>query len=788
MPENFDYLLYVKVAGAVVGVLLLIKLVRSLMVSVKVSETLEKSFLNTFMRQLFQKPMLLNKANKHLKVGHFREAGELFEEAGLFPKAISAYEMGGEWYSLGKLFNQMKMKRKAAESFAKGGYPHEAVRVFKEIGGIREAARVLEENKQYEEAAELYNESGEFESAVRIYQNLGYFNYLGKVYEGRQMWVQAAEAYLAWFRHLNESRVSSLDLSKEVLKFITKASELYLKVGNVEKSVEILETEGIYDKAAKICEENALLDKAAELYELNHQYKEASQVYMKANREDRAYLMLADYHYEKGDNAEAAENYLKAGDFGRAAELYEWEREYEKAAEAYRKNENYAAAAENYLRVGQNEKAADLFSLSGKHSEAAAIYRETKKMLQAAQEYLKGGDPYNAGICFYDGNDYKNALEAFQNVLPDDANYHSALLFVSKIFFGNGKYDLVLSTLQTYLEGQKLNTETIGHFYMMARALQLSARYEEAIILYKQIQAVSFNYKDAKELLEQSYDALAKKKEIEIFSSDTHQRYRLIEKVGEGGMGVVYKAEDTVLKRIVALKILKETVVGGEKSVEKFYSEARLAAKMNHPNIITIYDVGKMDKGYFISMEFVEGENFLSLLKKRKRLSAQQILFVSLYLFKALEYAHKKGIIHRDIKLQNIMLTKDKQIKIMDFGLAILIKDTKVKEWSVAGTPTYMSPEQITGDVIDHRTDIYSSGITLYHLTAGFPPFRGEDVAHKHLHEIPVPLEEIRKDMPIGFGSFVLKCIEKAREKRFLSAGEALVHLKKLLSAPVAND
>ena len=120
MPENFDYLLYVKVAGAVVGVLLLIKLVRSLMVSVKVSETLEKSFLNTFMRQLFQKPMLLNKANKHLKVGHFREAGELFEEAGLFPKAISAYEMGGEWYSLGKLFNQMKMKRKAAESFAKG--------------------------------------------------------------------------------------------------------------------------------------------------------------------------------------------------------------------------------------------------------------------------------------------------------------------------------------------------------------------------------------------------------------------------------------------------------------------------------------------------------------------------------------------------------------------------------------------------------------------------------------------------------------------------------------------
>ena len=205
-------------------------------------------------------------------------------------------------------------------------------------------------------------------------------------------------------------------------------------------------------------------------------------------------------------------------------------------------------------------------------------------------------------------------------------------------------------------------------------------------------------------------------------------------------------------------------------------------------NNITIYDVGKMDKGYFIAMEFVEGENFLSLLKKRKRLSAQQILFVSLYLFKALEYAHKKGIIHRDIKLQNIMLTKDKQIKIMDFGLAILIKDTKVKEWSVAGTPTYMSPEQITGDVIDHRTDIYSSGITLYHLTAGFPPFRGEDVAHKHLHEIPVPLEEIRKDMPIGFGSFVLKCIEKAREKRFLSAGEALVHLKKLLSAPVAND
>ncbi len=782
MPDNLYY--YAKLTGILVVVLIVVKAVYSLFLSIKVSETLEKSFLSTFFNQFFRKSILQSKAKKLLKNNNFIEAGKIFEEIGEFTQAITCYEQGQNWYDLAKLYEGMGMKRKAALFYEKGDFLRDAVRVYKEIGAMAEAAKILEKNQEFEEAADLYFEVGDYDSAIKIFQNFGYYNYIGKAYEKLGKFKEAAEAYLKWYKHMNETRFTSVEINEEVLKYLQKAADLFIKAGDINRAIEILEEEGIYGKAARICEENGMLEKAAELYELNHDFKAAADIYMKANNELKANLMYADYYYEKGENLLAANYYYKAGDYGRAAELYEWEREYKKAAEAFKKNENYTSAAENYLRIGEKKEAARLFSLGGEHNKAGTFYREIGELSKAGEEFLLAKNFFSAGLAFYDAGDAKKAIEAFQKVNPSDPNYGTAILYITKIFLASGKYDLVISTLEKFLGEKNITPDTIDHFYTLAKAYQSSGLYEKAIEIYKLIQVVNFDYKDTKTLLEEAYKSLSEKKELEIMSASKRGegRYRIIDKIGEGGMGIVYKAEDNLLKRIVALKVLKKSIFRNEKSIDRFYSEARLSAKMNHPNIITVYDVGTIDGEPFISMEFVEGTNFINYLKRKKRLSFKQTLFVALNLFRALEYAHKKGIIHRDIKPQNIMLTRDKQIKIMDFGLAVFIKEKGNDENVIAGTPTYMSPEQIKGENVDNKTDIYSAGITLFHLIVGFPPFRGDNVANQHLFATPPKVIEIREDVPVEFSDFIAKCIEKSKDKRYLSASEALLVLKKIQS------
>lgn len=255
----------------------------------------------------------------------------------------------------------------------------------------------------------------------------------------------------------------------------------------------------------------------------------------------------------------------------------------------------------------------------------------------------------------------------------------------------------------------------------------------------------------------------------------------MLKKVGEGGMGVVFKAEDTVLQRIVALKILNATLIKDKVSLERFYTEARSTASLSHSNIVTVYDVGQINGDHFISMEFIEGENFMSLIRRKKEFSIPQILFIAIKILKALDYSHRKGITHRDIKPHNIMITRQKEIKIMDFGLAVIRGDYKKGETGIiTGTPYYMSPEQIQGIKIDHRTDIYSAGATLFHLITGKVPFKGENIFYQHLFD-PIPaMKDIRSDVPDKLIEIIEKCMEKKREDRFQSAQEILNQIKQI--------
>ena len=251
-------------------------------------------------------------------------------------------------------------------------------------------------------------------------------------------------------------------------------------------------------------------------------------------------------------------------------------------------------------------------------------------------------------------------------------------------------------------------------------------------------------------------------------------RYKILEVLGEGGMAFVYKAKDTQLERFVAIKTLKPNYVNQEAFVERFKREAKTAANLNHPNIVQIFDWGIEEEPFFV-MEYIEGSTLTSIISKNKTISLSDILFIGAQVSNGLQAAHQKGLVHRDIKPGNIMITPDGKVKVTDFGIVSLQNEESdiTKTGSILGTASYISPEQAQGKPVSIESDLYSLGTVIYELIAGTPPFSGDSpisTATKHLTEKPEKLSNFRRDLPKGVENAVMKLLEKATYDRFKSA------------------
>ncbi|MFM8001965.1 MAG: protein kinase domain-containing protein, partial [Actinomycetota bacterium] len=272
-----------------------------------------------------------------------------------------------------------------------------------------------------------------------------------------------------------------------------------------------------------------------------------------------------------------------------------------------------------------------------------------------------------------------------------------------------------------------------------------------------------------------------------------NNRYGIGKRVGRGGMAEIFQAKDLLLDRPVAIKVLFAEFATDPAFVERFRREAQAAGNLNHPNIVGVYDWGKVNNTYFIAMEYVNGRTLSDILKQSGTLTPMQVCDVMIEVASALSSAHQSGVVHRDVKPGNILVSTTGQVKVTDFGIARAlgagVEEGLTQTGAVMGTATYFSPEQAQGVFTDQRTDIYSLGIVMYEMLSGVAPFTGENavaIAYKQVHETAPPIKERAPAVPDALAAIVTKCMAKSPDDRYSSADESAQVVAHIVGARVS--
>ena len=481
-----------------------------------------------------------------------------------------------------------------------------------------------------------------------------------------------------------------------------------------------------------------------------------------------------------GEPRAAPERKATANDPRAAAALFDAAGEFAEAADAYRAAGDLAAAARAY------ERASDFAS-------AIECAKETSDAEYLLALYEKNGDSFEAGELAVRGRQTLRAIHAFAQVDRIDSNYRMACQRLVELHSERNQFGPALEKLEELVELEGGEKAPLPLRSLHARLLETLGRGEEALAIWESIAARDATFQDAAARVtalraRHRPQPAAAEPVTAAAAEPTESRYEILEELGRGAMGVVYKARDTRLGRVVALKRLTDNLRGHPTAIAYFEREARSAAVLNHPNIVVVYDAGQENGHYFITMEHLQGTTLEQILKVRGAMNATIVASLGIQICAGLQYAHTNRIIHRDIKTANLFFTRERIVKIMDFGLAKMVEEVRKGATMISGTPYYMAPEQALGENVDHRADLYALGVTLFNLLSNVFPFESGDVTFHHRNTPAPDVRERVASVPAEMAALVAKLMAKRPEARCQSAAEVAHVLAQIANAPARTN
>jgi len=735
------------------------------------------------------------------------QAGELFERARAYHQAIEAYKAARAFQEVGRVYELLREWDDAAQFYSISGNTEKAAIMYQKEGNYLQSAECYLRCGKNLLAAEMFEKAQKYESAARQYEKFGKSLKAAELYKQSGNNEKAAQKYERYF--LKQSIVAS-NLSAEKRQKINQAALegglLYMKLKQPLKAMEIFAAAGLAERAAEAAIHAGEIEKAAHFYLSSRAFEKAAELFRSMGDRKQAHWIMAKKHQEEkhflaaGKAFEAGEGWIEAG------EMYEKGGDARAAGEMYQKAGDYHHAADLFMSSGDLSSAADALENGGRLEEASELYVQLARFGRAAEMQELLGNYYEAALFFKEQGDLEQCIVSLQRVGLESAKHVPAMLLLGKLLAERGRIPAAKDCFQKVVSEKSVAPETIEIYYRLAVLHEVGKSFEEAERLYEEISKLDPNYKDVrprsallKKALSEVKKALAAPRKSEEIRRDEPvqekqadhppkaSRYKRLHKIGQGGMGVVYLAEDTVLRRRVAYKVLPPSIRENPSVLQSFMQEARIAAALNHPNIVTVFDTGRDGEDLYITMEYVDGLSLKQYLE-RHQTSLDDRIMIMKSICQGVAYAHGRRVVHRDLKPTNVMLLRDRTVKIMDFGLARHLTDTMTEKTSVKGTPLYMSPEQIVGEKVDKLSDIYALGCTFYRMLTGRPPFSKGDVYYQHLHAKAKPLRSVNPEIPLALERIVLKCIEKRKERRFQSVEEILSALAGLPKDPLTDS
>lgn len=478
------------------------------------------------------------------------------------------------------------------------------------------------------------------------------------------------------------------------------------------------------------------------------------------------HLDLAREHLKNNRHREAAQEFSEAGELAKAAKIYETIFDYKNAIQHYVKAGRIQTAGDLLIRIGERKKAARLFEKAKMFDLAIQHYKETESYQELMTLYEKSMNFFDAFRIAFKIKNIPLATEYAGRIIKQDPNYVHAHINLMIDRLDNKDFDKLLEIFQTcFSDAQiKFNNNTLTS---CAEILESAGHIKQALDVYYML----LSQQNEDDGLQNKIRSLEKKfqKNYTFPVLKTYQdRFQLHRKLGTGAMGAVYKARDLTTGEWVALKTLS-TKQQDEELLRAFLQEGRTSQRLNHPNIVKIFDFGIENDHYFISMEFLDGKTLKEVLAQIGAMNTRNFLSIALPLSYALAYAHLNHTIHRDIKPSNIMLLGNRQVKLMDFGISKITQFSDHK--SIArGTPIYISPEQILGIQTTKQSDLYSLGVVFYEMLSGKPPFIEGDILHDHIHKPAEEIGKVASDVPYRLVNMIMSCLAKKADRRPSSA------------------